>query len=240
MAIQQAYAIVFCSDIMRDQFVTAFRDIAPGSLNVVYNGFEDFEGGPSDEEVAESVTTMLYAGNFYGARRLSIVAPLLAKLLDSGEISGASFQFHVYTSLNAEDRTLIEELQIGSLIQIHNPVPYDDIKRIMARSTILFLPSGDDVAYAVPFKFFDYLSARRPILAVAPKDSSVHRLMQSVDCGEFAEFGDDAAVLSSLRSLIRKQKAYSFAGAEQFQWKNAAEKYCTLIDKLAATPGRVK
>jgi hypothetical protein len=233
MAIERAHTIVFCSDIMRDQFVRAFSSIAPPRLEVIYNGFEDFEAGSFEAEVGHSATKMLYAGNFYGTRRLSVIAAVLAELLTKGEISAETFQFHLYTALNSADRSLIRELRIDSLIHVHSQVPYQEIKRLMVLSDILFLPSGDDVAYAVPFKFFDYLSARRPILAVAPKGSSVYRLMQSVDCGEFAEFGETAAILEAVRSLIRKNKSYTFNGSEQFLWKNVASTYMTVIDRLA-------
>jgi hypothetical protein len=233
MAIERAHTIVFCSDIMRDQFVRAFSSIAPPRLEVIYNGFEDFEAGSFEAEGSHSPAKMLYAGNFYGTRRLSVIAAVLAELLTKGEISAETFQFHLYTSLNSADRSLIRKLRIDSLIHVHSQVPYQEIKRLMVLSDILFLPSGDDVAYAVPFKFFDYLSARRPILAVAPKGSSVYRLMQSVDCGEFAEFGETAAILEAVRSLIRKNKSYTFNGSEQFLWKNVASTYMTVIDRLA-------
>jgi hypothetical protein len=218
---------------MRDEFVRAFGSIAPPRLEVIYNGFENFEAGSFEAVGSRSATKMLYAGKFYGARRLSVIAPVLAQLLTRGEISAETFQFHLYTVLNSRDRSLIRELRIESLIHVHSEVSYQEIKGVMVRSDILFLPSGDDVAYAVPFKFFDYLSARRPILAVAPKDSSVHRLMQSVDCGEFAEFGETAAILEALKTLIRKNKSYTFNGSEQFLWKNVASTYMTVIDNAA-------
>jgi hypothetical protein len=231
-AVERAHAIVFCSHIMRDEFVRAFGSIAPARLDVIYNGFDDFEPGSFEVEQLHCATKMLYAGNFYGTRQLSVIAPMLAELLTRGEVSAKTFQFHLYTTLNSRDQSLIRELRIDSLIHVHRQVPYREIKEVMVRSDILFLPSGDDAAYAVPFKFFDYLSARRPILAVAPKHSSVYRLMQSIDCGEFAEFGEPAAILEALRTLIRRSKSYTFSGSEQFLWKNAASKYRTVIDRV--------
>jgi glycosyltransferase involved in cell wall biosynthesis len=232
VAIKQAQAIVFCSDIMRDEFVKAFNDIAPPCLEVIYNGFEEFDPGPLKRERVSPATTMLYAGRLYGTRRLAVIAPALAQMLRANEVSAETFQFHVYAPLKSEDTLSIEEQQIEDLVHVHKTVPYEEIREIMAQSDILFLPSGDGHAYAVPFKFFDYLSARRPILAIAPKESSVHQLMHLVDCGEFAEFGNTASILRALRTLIHGEKSYTFAGAEQFRWEKAAERYVQTISKI--------
>jgi glycosyltransferase involved in cell wall biosynthesis len=230
-AIKEAEAVVFCSDIMRDEFMKAFSDIAPSCLEVIYNGFEEFDAGRSQRE-GNSPKTMLYAGRLYGTRRLDIIAPALAQMLKANEVSAEIFQFHLYTPLKHQDALSVEEQQIGDLIHVHKPVPYEEIRDIMARSDILFLPSGDGHAYAVPFKFFDYLSVRRPILAIAPKESSVRQLMRAIDCGEFAEFGDTASIVRALRSLICNERSYTFAGAEQFRWERIAERYIQTISRI--------
>ena len=234
--IRQAAAIVLCSDIMRDQFVQSFGDIAPRCVEVIYNGFEAYEEQPEGPS-ASAPTTMIYAGNFYGNRRLSLIAPALAKMLQAGEITAASFQFQIFSKLLPEDYALIEQLGLETVIKVQEPVSYREIKKLMSESDILFLPSGDDVVYAVPFKFFDYLSARRPVLAVAPAESGVSRLMQQVDCGEFAAVNDSAEIYRSLQTMIRKERVYSFDGSQRFLWKNAAAQYQRIIEQVSETSG---
>ena len=111
-------------------------------------------------------------------------------------------------------------------------VSYQEIQRVMRKADILFLLSGDDVSYAIPYKFFDYLSVRRPILAVASKQSMVERLMATVDCGEYADFSDPAEIRRALTKLIANSRSYSFEGVDQFHWSTAAEKYFHLIDEV--------
>lgn len=232
-AIMQSSAVVVCSDILRDDFIKAFGDIGPARLAVIYNAFEVLEKRSiaSSDQVQ---TTMLFAGVFYQTRRLSVIAPVLAEMLRAKEICKDTFRFHLYTQLNAEDYALIKRLGIGDLIQVHPRVPHEKILEIMQASDILFLPSGSDVSYAVPYKFFDYLSARRPILAVAPKESSVDQLMRQVDCGEFAELGNRKDIGRALSTLIRKDMTYTYAGSERFRWENAAKQYIAVIDSTLA------
>lgn len=230
-AVKSASAAVFSSQIALEEFAADFRDIRPKELVVIHNGFLEFESTPVEPAERASIT-MVYAGTFYGERRLSLVASALAQMKRTGEISADSFRFRVYSELQEVDHQLIRELEIEDLIEVHARVPYADIKRIMAAADILFLPSGSEVNYAIPFKFYDYLSARRPILAVATEQSSVARLMREVDCGEFATLGDVTSVRNALKRLIRPERNYSFAGAERFRWEHSAEQYMLLIERV--------
>ena len=232
-AIRRASAIVFCSDVMKDQFVKAFAPVAPERLEVIYNGFEEQSDKNLDQTPKSGRINMVYAGNFYGRRQLSVIAPVLAEMVRDGEISAAGFRLHLYSSLRAQDLGLIRDLRLEDIVEVHGVVPYQEIQEVMRQSDILFLLSGDDVCYAVPFKFFDYLRANRPMLAVAPKGSMVERLMSEVDCGEYAVFSDGADIRRALSTLIAGRNSYSFDGADRFHWSSAAGRYFRLIQDVA-------
>jgi hypothetical protein len=217
---------------MRDDFCTAFRDILPPTIEVIWNGFDPVSIGPEPSR-NDAYIEMLYAGNFYGSRRLSSIAGVLAEMLASGEINVGDFRFSIYSQLETEDYELIKRLGLSNIIQVYEPVAYDVIVKKMAQADILFLPSGAEVPYAVPFKFYDYLSVGKPILAIAPVDSSVHRMMSDIDCGEWAEFGNEDSIRVALNVLLKRRDLYTFEGAERFQWKNAAASYWRVINSVA-------
>ena len=204
----------------------------PDRLEVIYNGFEERSDKNLDQTPNSGRINMVYAGNFYGRRQLSVIAPVLAEMVRDGEISAAGFRLHLYSSLRAQDHGLIRDLRLEDLVEVHGLVPYQEIQEVMRQSDILFLLSGDDVSYAVPFKFFDYLRANRPMLAVAPKGSMVERLMSEVDCGEYAVFSDEAEIRRALSKLIASRNSYSFEGADRFHWSSAARRYYHLIQDV--------
>ena len=233
-AIRHATATVVCTDIMRDNFVRAFGDIAPSYVEVIHNGFEDYEERSRKRFDADR-TTMIYAGNFHGRRRLSVIALAMAEMAHSGDIAPDNFRFHIFSQLGREDYALMDRFGVRDLIEVHKPVPYHEIKKIMSAADILFLPSGDEVAYAIPYKFFDYLSVRRPILAVAPRASSIGCLMRQIDCGELAEFGEYDEIRRAIRTLLKKTKTYSFKGSQNFRWKNSVRQYYNVIECVINT-----
>ena len=231
-AVRRASAVVFCSDAMKDQFVKAFEADAPDRLEVIYNGFEAQSDKNLDQTPKSGRINMVYAGSFYGRRQFSVIAPVLAEMVRDGEISAAGFRLHLYSSLRAQDLGLIRDLRLDDIVEVHGVVPYQEIQEVMRQSDILFLLSGDDFSYAVPFKFFDYLRANRPMLAVAPKGSMVERLMSEVDCGEYADFANRAEIRRALSKLIANRGSYSFEGASRFHWSSAARRYFRLIQDV--------
>lgn len=232
-AIRQSSAVVFCSDVMKDQFLQAFAAEGPDRLDVIYNGFEKQQISPPPQRCDSSRVDMVYAGNFYGKRQLSVIAPVLAELLRGNAISAATFRLHLYSDLRDEDSGVISDFGLEDIVEVHDLVPYHQIQEIMSRSDLLFLLSGDDVSYAVPFKFFDYLRAGRPMLAVAPRGSTVEKIIAEVDCGEYADYSDESDIRRALHRLLNRREPYSFDGAERFYWSNAANSYFQLIQEVA-------
>jgi len=109
-------------------------------------------------------------------------------------------------------------------------VPYEEIIRYMKASDILLLISGSRVNYAVPFKFFDYLSVKRPILAIAPEDSGVADIMNDIDCGRVASLNSRASITENLRRMLFENKTYTFSGSRKYTWDEVGQRYVEIID----------
>ena len=61
--------------------------------------------------------------------------------------------------------------------------------------------------------------------------------MSRIDCGEFAEFGDVGAIVVAMKMMLRNNaESYSFSGAENFRWENAARRYLDMINRVGSNP----
>ena len=140
-----------------------------------------------------------------------------------------SFAIHVFGRIPAEDYSLAEELNLQNNIFRHDHISHDEIKRYMKGADILYLPQSVLGKYSIAYKFFDYLSVRKPILAITSKDSAIAEIMKEIDCGEVADYSDEDSVYNSLLKLINKNHKYEFNNIENYSWESAAKKYSKII-----------
>ena len=230
LCISRASAVVFCSRIMMESFRDSLGKYTKATYHVVTNGFYNRDTTePLDLE--NGARNMVYAGSLSGERRIELLAEPLSHLLDEGTISKNSFRCHIFGKLKNEDREIIRKYGLSEIFKEQPRVPYAQIIKYMKGADILFLPSGSDVSYAIPYKFFDYLSVKRPILAVAPQNSAVAELMSQIDCGRLALINSQESILQNLRAMILEEKGYTYFGSDMYSWETIGLKYIHVIEK---------
>jgi len=131
-----------------------------------------------------------------------------------------------------DDEALIKKYGLEGIIKQYPLIPYEEIIRYMKASDVLLLISGSRVNYAVPYKFFDYLSVKRPILAIAPEDSGVADIMNDIDCGRLASIDSEESIYSNLRKMLFENMEYTYSGNQNYTWENISHKYIEIIDKV--------
>ncbi|HSP88808.1 MAG TPA: glycosyltransferase family 4 protein [Ignavibacteriaceae bacterium] len=173
---------------------------------------------------------ILYAGNFYGRRSLQYLIKPLHRLFDEKCLNKEDIAIHVFGKITTRDRVLFSQNNFEHLINEHNKVNSNDVLRYMKGADVLYLPQGEDVPYSVAFKFYDYLSVKKPILVVTDKNSAMTEVMKEVDCGEVVDINNTDEVYSALKKILIEQKTYSFNGFENYSWEKISSKFSTLLN----------
>jgi glycosyltransferase involved in cell wall biosynthesis len=215
---------------MQQHFDASFIGSQSKVVRIITNGFNE----PVDLKPASLTTSainILYAGSFYAQRRLSVLIDALKQLKAHPNFENSRFAVHVFGSLHPADRRKIYQTELQHLVQEHVQVDHKSLLNFMKRADILYLPSDSGLTYALPFKVFDYLSIRRPILAVSSPESAVARLIAELDCGEVAE--DKAAfVADAIERILLRKHQYRFAGRDKYTWTSIAGRYSRLMEEL--------
>jgi glycosyltransferase involved in cell wall biosynthesis len=134
---------------------------------VSYNGFnaEDFDGLEDVAPLDAERLTILHAGVIYAGRRDPVA--LFQALAILGKLRHAVRVKFYHDQMEAVERRALR-LGVRDCIEICAPVPRREILRIERQADVLLLcrwadPRDDGV---IPGKLFEYIGARRPILAV--------------------------------------------------------------------------
>ena len=171
---------------------------------------------------------ILYAGNFYGKRRLKYIFEPLKQLFYNGELK-EKISIHVFGNLHDEDSELIKKLNLNEIIFLHKRVEYSLLKPYLKGADILFLSQGDDHCYSVPYKLIDYLTIEKPILAVTDYGSSTYNFMLGLDSGIVANIDKPDSIRDALKKLLIDEMKFSYKGIEKFSLENVAEDYYKVL-----------
>lgn len=234
----KASAAVFVTGHMRRYFDEVFGVSSPPERWVLTNGFDSREDilPARDDELGRRI--ILYAGTFYGDRSIRLILDPLLDLIRAGMVVRSEVRIHVYGTVSSKDRLHVANVGGEDLVREHERLDYSEVLARMKGADVLFLPSGRDVDYALPFKVFDYLSACRPILAVAPRGSAVEELLGSVGGGRCADIDDPKAIRDALADLLMAEAATSSNENTSYLWSAVATRYIDIVERVVKDAGR--
>jgi glycosyltransferase involved in cell wall biosynthesis len=171
---------------------------------VIENGadFDDFD--QFDHRPGERFT-IVHAGSFFGHRTPGPFLQALAALLERRpELRGRVLARFV-GELRAEDREFAHGLGIDGAWREEGFRPYAESIRAQreADALLLLIPHaggrGDTVLSG---KVFEYIAARRPVLAAVPPSGAAANLIRAVGAGEVIDFDDVAGMSAALERLV--------------------------------------
>jgi len=192
--LRRAGAILVTSRRWKELLIERLPDIGAKTL-VLTNGYPitDIPGPPPSS--APGGLTLLHAGRFSGSRRSQTVGLMLAPLCHAtpGATGG---RIRLLGALEREDYIELQSwvprlAGTGWTVQAEPAVARLEMLRELAAADGLLLLAVSGAA--IPSKLFEYLKARRPILAVTPRSGAVWALGSELPQMFLLEPGDAGA-----------------------------------------------
>ncbi len=209
-------------------------------IELIPNGYdeEDFEGVGGFEPPARPFT-ILHGGMLTLGRT---IGPFLEGLsLFTGENPEARNDLRVIFLGGRESRNeeLTVEAGLGDIVSFEDNVSHAECVRRECSSHVLLLIKHDDERYRglVPGKLYEYLGARRPILAVVP-DSEAADIVRDTHRGEVAPIGDARAIADGIATMYRLfrdgslDSAYALNELPGFTRSRAAARLDRIMQRL--------
>ncbi|PIE52210.1 hypothetical protein CSA37_07570 [Candidatus Fermentibacteria bacterium] len=221
----RASAIVFVTDEMLNDFRKSFNSCS-APMKVISSGCTAFPGIPEQARKDSSHLNVLYSGKFYGERRIGLIASVLNDFIRD---TGTKVTMTVLGNLKADDREQFMRDAPEAVLDEKGFLSYRKALELTGKADILLLISGRDVAYAVPFKFYDYLSSGKPVLAIAPEKSAMAGMMKKIDCGAFASIDSSKQIESAFRKLASPEYVCTGSGKERYTWSRIASDYLDFL-----------
>ncbi|MFN8223550.1 MAG: glycosyltransferase [Gaiellales bacterium] len=211
---------------LRDELARRFGE---GRVSTLFSGFDP--GPPSPGDV-EATPTVLYAGTLYEQLDLTPLFAGVAAARAAGHLAPGQLRFRFVGRLNERVQIEAESRGVGEFFHAQPSIPRAAVLRELGAATALLLPLYADDPYSLPMKFFEYLGAGRPIVALGPADRYAGRLVAERGFGVVAATpADVAALIARLVSGEALPHATPKSAAE-FTWSATASTLRRILEKV--------
>ena len=198
----------------------------------ITNGYdeEDFKGFTESYDKSKDLKfRIIYAGALYGTRRSNLF-------------------------LQAVKELKLKDIEIEFIGRQKRLSHYDTIKRLSKADVLLLILSPQDGPAVLTGKIFEYLRLRKPIFALAPRNSGAAALTLQLGIGEVADPRSIIDIKQKLTKIYQKwlvsrrsgqsgqknQLQVPSVNIEIFERKNLTENLAKLFDKLTQKTSKIK
>ncbi len=204
----RARAMTAVTDAIAEE-VRGLHPTAPGRTHVITNG-ADFDDFDELEYRAGERFVIVHAGSFFGQRTPRPFLTALQTLIARRPDLRGSILVRFVGDLRSDDRAWAQGLGIDDAWEETGFRPYRDTVAAQraADALLLLIPHaggrGDTVLSG---KVFEYVAARRPILAAVPPNGIAAALINRLRVGEVVDSDDVSELTAALERLIDRWAA---------------------------------
>lgn len=196
--IQKADKVVVVSKAIKRQFLAKSADLNESKFSVIPNGYdEDDFKRKQQPETNQFVIT--YTGTI--AANYDIEGFLNALLRLSEKENSIVLRFVGVVSENF--KKIIRESSLHNLTEFIEHVKHDVSINYLLKSTVLFLaiPNAKNNEGVLTGKLFEYLAAKKPIVAVGPVNGDAAEIIQLCESGKVFHYYDENQIYEYLHRL---------------------------------------
>ena len=216
-----------------------YPDLDANKFIHVPNGF-DSNDFPKAEYKPNEKFTVTYTGSMYGRRNPSALFEALNMLIARGEISPDDFTLRFVGRFGSEVHEMFDKSGFRQSIETVNYIPHhESIAKLMASDALLLIvDESKESEEIVPGKVYEYIGTKRPVIAIAPTESAIAKLMRETRAGEIAHQSEPEKIARIFMNYYNDWKTGSsnfspdHAAINAYERKEASKKLAELLKKI--------
>ncbi len=208
-----------------------FRALTDRPIKVITNGFE----GEAKSQVLDREFTISHIGSLSNGRNPLGLWKAIAELREENRAFAERVKIRLAGLVGEEVLQSIADHKLEPLTERLGYLPHERVSGLQGGSQVLLLVEIDSIETRgiIPGKLFEYLNARRPILAIGPKEWEAGSLVEETGAGVFLGHGEVEAlkaVLLEWFTAYQRDALHSDArGIEKFHRRALTESLANFI-----------
>ena len=230
--LENANCVLTVSNSLKKDFLKTAKNVA-----VITNGF-DSEVLQDENVVLDSKFTISYIGLLPKQSNPVVFFKVLKKLCDANDEFKNDVQLLFVGDISSEVRLEIEKNNLAEITQIKGYVPHKESIEFQKKAQVLLLliPNVPKSAGILTGKLFEYITAKRPILALGPENGDLAVILQNTNAGVVIDHQNEAKLSIEILRLYQQFKEGNLTvnskNLAQFHRKNLTEQLASIIKNL--------
>ena len=206
-------------------------------ISVITNGYdaEEKEAQTNELDIKFSIS---HIGSLLSERNPESLWKALAELVNENSTFAEDFELKLAGTVSEEVITSIKSVGLGDKLQLLGYVSHKQAIALQQESRLLLLIeiNSKETRGIIPGKLFEYLMAKRPILAIGPQKWDVELILNETGAGEYFQYSEKDKLKSLILSHYKRYKNgdgnFVTGDIQQYHRKNLTQKLASLIKNV--------
>ncbi|MDY0253060.1 MAG: glycosyltransferase family 4 protein [Tenuifilaceae bacterium] len=188
--------------VVGSQMQEEFEQTSGRKVRVITNGFDEADF-PEQSAEPDQYFTFTHVGTIPPNRNCEFFWQAMGSLISSNEAFASKLRIQLVGTVDKSVRDQLEKYGLTDYCTFFGYVDHATSVQLMQRSQVLLLlvnntPNAKGILTG---KVFEYLAAKRPILAIGPLGGDVDNLLKETRAGVIANFSNYTDILTKLTWL---------------------------------------
>ncbi|MDR2853827.1 MAG: glycosyltransferase family 4 protein [Prevotellaceae bacterium] len=214
-----------------------FELLHPQQIEVITNGFDDSDFGNENVSL-DPQFTISHIGLLTEKQNPTLLWKVLKEMCDADETFRKDLKIQLIGKTDAAVVSAIEQCGLQQQLSNCAYVPHKQaIERLMSSQLLLLLLLNQTTAKGILHgKIFEYLAAKRPIVAFGTHDSDIARVIRETKSGITIDYNAESETKQAITDLYARYKNNTLhlksEAVEQYSRRKLTEKYAALLESL--------
>jgi glycosyltransferase involved in cell wall biosynthesis len=191
--LQSADAIVVTSPGTREEF----SEITKTPITVITNGYDTSE---KIKRMPDTEFTLVHVGSLLSDRNPEVLWKILSELCAENNAFKKAFRLKLVGVVGAEIEQSLSIYNLSGHLQTPGYVSHKEALQTQWNAQLLLLieMNQPETMAIIPGKLFEYLAARRPIIALGPEGSDIKAILDDTQTGSFFLYAEEKRLKDQL------------------------------------------